>query len=151
MDIKKYSIQWGGKPLKIKFNRFAGQANGACTVRFGDTMILATAVMSDNKRDINYFPLMVEYRESMSAAGKISGSRFIKREGRPSDESVLSGRIIDRSIRPLFDDRFRNDIQVVITVLAYDKASDPDVAGLIGAAAAVMVSDIPFAGPIAGC
>ena len=151
MDIKKYSIQWGGKPLEIEFNRFAGQANGACTVRFGDTMVLATAVMSDNQRDINYFPLMVEYRESMSAAGKISGSRFIKREGRPSDESVLSGRIIDRSIRPLFDDRFRNDIQVVITVLAYDKASDPDVAGLIGAAAAVMVSDIPFAGPIAGC
>lgn len=151
MEIKKYSIQWGGKPLEIEFNRFAGQANGACTVRFGDTMVLVTAVMSDNKRDINYFPLMVDYKESMYAAGKISGSRFIKRDGRPSDESVLSGRIIDRSIRPLFDARFRNDIQVIITVLAYDEESDPDVAGLIGAAAATMVSDIPFAGPIAGC
>ncbi len=151
MELKKYSIVWGGRQLEIEFNRFAGQTNGACTVRYGDTMVLVTATMSDNQRDISYFPLMVDYKENMYAAGKISGSRFIKREGRPSDESVLSGRIIDRSIRPLFDDRFRKDIQVVITVLAYDQACDPDVAGLVGAAAALMVSDIPWNGPLAGC
>lgn len=151
MELKKYSIEWGGRQLEIEFNRFAGQTNGACTVRYGDTMVLVTAVMSDNQRDINYFPLMVDYKESMSAAGKISGSRFIKREGRPTDESVLSSRIIDRSIRPLFDERFRKDIQVIITVLSYEAKSDPDVAGLIGAAAALMVSDIPWAGPMAGC
>ncbi len=151
MELKKYTIEWAGRQLEVEFNRFAGQTNGACTVRFGDTMVLVTATMSDNQRDISYFPLMVEYRESMYAAGKISGSRFIKREGRPSEESVLSGRIIDRSIRPLFDDRFRKDIQVVITVLSYDPKSDPDVAGLIGAAAALMASDIPWNGPLAGC
>ncbi|MFA6475584.1 MAG: polyribonucleotide nucleotidyltransferase [Patescibacteria group bacterium] len=151
MDIKTYNITWGDRPLTIEFNRFAAQANGACTVRYGDTVVLVTAVMSDNKRDVSYFPLMVEYRESLSAAGKISGSRFIKREGRPSEESVLSGRIIDRSIRPLFNDAFRNDIQVMVTVLAYDPASDPDVAGLIGAAASLMVSNIQWHGPLAGC
>lgn len=148
---QRYEIAWGGKPLVIEFNRYAAQANGACTVRYGDTMVLVTATMSDNIRDINYFPLMVDYKENMYAAGKISGSRFIKRDGRPSDDSVLSGRVVDRSIRPLFIDSMRNDIQVIINVLAYEESSDPDVAGLIGAAAALMVSNIPWNGPLAGC
>lgn len=148
---QRYEINWGGRPLVIELNRFAGQANGACTVRYGDTMVLVTAVMSDNIRDINYFPLMVEYKENMYAAGKISGSRFVKREGRPSEDSVLSARIIDRSIRPLFIESIRNDIQIVVTVLSYDHASDPDIAGLVGSAAALMVSNIPWAGPLAGC
>lgn len=150
-EIKRYELTWEDRPLVIEFNRFAAQANGACTVQLGDTMVLVTAVMSDNIRDINYFPLMVEYKENMYAAGKISGSRFIKREGRPSEDSVLQGRIIDRSIRPLFVESIRNDIQVVITVLAYDGVNDPAVAGLIGAATALCCSNIPWSGPLAGC
>ncbi len=151
-DIKRYEIVWGNRPLVIEFNRFANQTDAACTVRYGDTMVLVTVVMSDTVREgIGYFPLMVEYKENMYAAGKISGSRFIKREGRPSDDSVLSGRIIDRSVRPLFDESIRNDIQVMITVLAYDPKNDPDVAGLVGTAAALMVSRIPWNGPLAGC
>lgn len=151
-EIKRYEITWGNRPLVIEFNRFAGQADAACTVRYGDTMVLVTVVMSESVRDgIGYFPLMVEYKENLYAAGKISGSRFIKREGRPSDDSVLSGRIIDRSVRPLFNDQMRNDIQVMINVLSYDKNSDPDVAGLVGTAAALMVSKIPWQAPLAGC
>ncbi|EKD76730.1 MAG: hypothetical protein ACD_43C00009G0009 [uncultured bacterium] len=150
-DIKRYELTWEDRPLVIEFNRFAAQANGACTVQLGDTMVLVTAVISDNIRDINYFPLMVEFKENMYAAGKISGSRFVKREGRPSEDSVLLGRIIDRSIRPLFTESIRNDIQVVITVLSYDGVNDPSVAGLIGASAALGVSNIPWSGPLAGC
>lgn len=150
-DIKRYELNWEDRPLVIEFNRYAAQANGACTVQLGDTMVLVTAVISDNIRDINYFPLMVEFKENMYAAGKISGSRFIKREGRPSEDSVLLGRIIDRSIRPLFVESIRNDIQVVITVLAYDGVNDPSIAGLIGAAAALSTSNIPWSGPLAGC
>ncbi|MBI2415323.1 MAG: polyribonucleotide nucleotidyltransferase [Candidatus Kerfeldbacteria bacterium] len=150
--VKRYELTWGNRPLIIEFNRLANQATGSCTVQYGDTMVLATAVISESTRpDISYFPLQVEYKENMYAAGKISGSRFIKREGRPSEQSVLSARIIDRSIRPLFDDRWRRDIQVVITVLSYDDSSDPDIAGLIGAAAALMTSSIPWNGPLAGC
>ncbi|MDP3971109.1 MAG: polyribonucleotide nucleotidyltransferase [bacterium] len=152
-NIKKYELEWGGKPLAIEFNRYAGQTNGSCTVQYGDTMVLVTAVMSESVRgEIDYFPLMVEFQESMSAAGKISGSRFIKREGRPSDQAMLSARIIDRCIRPLFTNTsIRNDIQVTVSVLSYDPSCDPDIAGLIGASAALTVSDIPWAGPLGGC
>lgn len=151
-DIKRYEITWGGRPLIIEFNRYAAQANAACTVQYGDTMILATVVMSETARDVDFFPLQVEFKENLYAAGKISGSRFIKREGRPSDMSVLSGRLVDRSIRPLFDeDGMRNDIQVVLNNFSYNKTEDPDIVGLIAASAAVAVSDIPWSGPLAGC
>ncbi len=151
-QIKEYSMEWGGRTLTIEFNRYAGQANASCTVRYGDTMALVTAVMSDQVRpDVSYFPLMVEFSEKMYAAGKISGSRFIKREGRPSDDAVLSSRLIDRAIRPLFTESISNDIQILISMLAYDEESDPDVVGMVGAAAALMVSDIPWDGPLAGC
>lgn len=151
-NIKRYEIDWSGRPLVIEFNRLANQSNAACTVQYGDTMVLVTAVMSEEARaDVSYFPLMVEFQERMYAAGKISGSRFIKREGRPSDEAVLSGRLIDRSIRPLFTEDIRNDIQVIISMLSYNEEYNPDVAGLIGSAAALLVSDIPWAGPLAGC
>lgn len=151
-EIKRYEMEWAGRPLVIEFNRFANQANAACTVQYGGTMVLVTAVMSEEARDdVSYFPLQVEYKENLYSAGKISGSRFIKREGRPSDDAVLSGRIIDRSIRPLFTEDIRNDIQVMITVLSYEEGCDPDVAGLIGSAAALMVSNIPWNAPLAGC
>ncbi len=151
MDVKTFTTQWGGRELKVEFGRYAQQAHGSCTVQYGDTVILATAVMSDSVRDgISYFPLMVDYEEKLYAAGKIKGSRFIKREGRPSDNAVLAGRQIDRSIRPLFDEKIRNDIQVVITVLSLDQDNDPSVPALLGATLALSTSEIPWNGPIAG-
>jgi polyribonucleotide nucleotidyltransferase len=119
-------------------------------VRYGDTLVLATAVMSGNQREgIDYFPLMVEYEEKLYAAGKIKGSRFIKREGRPTDEAILTSRLVDRAIRPFFDDRMRNDIQVVASTLSWDQENDSDIPALIGASVALSISDIPWNGPIA--
>src|SRR3989338_3591887 len=124
-EQKKFETQWGGKTLTIEVGKYAAQAGGACTVRYGDTIILATATMRQEVRDnMGYFPLMVEFEEKLYAAGRIKGSRFIKKEGRPTDEAVLNARFIDRAIRPLFDDRLRNDIQVVISVLSFDGEND---------------------------
>jgi len=148
--VKKFELDWGGKNLIIETGKFAGQANGSCTVRYGDTLVLATAVMSGNQREgIDYFPLMVEYEEKLYAAGKIKGSRFIKREGRPTDEAILTSRLVDRAIRPFFDDRMRNDIQVVASTLSWDQENDSDIPALIGASVALSISDIPWNGPIA--
>src|SRR4030065_527445 len=118
MEQKKWSLQIGGRILEVETGLLAGQANGAVTVRYGDTIVLATAVMSKNASRISgYFPLMVDFEERYYAAGKIKGSRFIKREGRPSEDAILTGRVVDRTIRPLFDGRMRNEVQVVVTVL----------------------------------
>ena len=135
----------------IETGRFAGLADAAVTVQYGDTVILATAVMSTKQREgVDFLPLMVDYEERLYAAGKIKGSRFIKREGRPSDESILTSRLVDRSIRPLFSYTIRNDIQVVLTLLSHDQENDPDILSLIGASAALAISPIPWNGPIAG-
>lgn len=140
-----------GKKFSMETGLLAQQANGSVLARLGDTVVLATAVMSKNVREgMDYFPLLVDYEERLYAAGKIKGSRFIKREGRATDEAVLSGRLVDRSIRPLFPDGMRNDVQVVITILSVDEVSDPDVAGINAASTALCISDIPFEGPIAG-
>lgn len=150
METKTYSITWGGKPLTIEIGKLARAANGSCTVRYGDTVVLATAVMSKDARPgLGFFPLMVEFEEKLYAAGRIKGSRFIKREGRPTDEAVLTARFIDRAIRPLFDDRMENDVQVMVTALAFDGKNDADVPGLIAASCALHISDIPWNGPIA--
>jgi len=147
--IKKFDTEWAGKKLEIETGRFAGQANSNCTVRYGDTVVLATAVMSKEPRDgVDFLPLSVEYEEKMYAAGKIKGSRFIKREGRPTDEAVLTGRFIDRALRPLFDNSIRNDLQIVLTILSFDQENDPDIPALIAASCALTMSDIPWAGPI---
>ncbi|MFH1890394.1 MAG: polyribonucleotide nucleotidyltransferase [Candidatus Kuenenbacteria bacterium] len=149
-NTQKFSAQIGGKELIIETGKLAGQANGACTVQYGDTVVLATACLSSSIRDgIDYFPLMVDFDEKLYAAGKIKGSRFIKREGRPADEAILSGRIIDRSIRPLFPKEIKNDVQVVTSILSFDNENDADVIGLIAASCALSISDIPFDGPIA--
>lgn len=150
LDIKRWSTEWGGRELIIEVGRLALQANASCTVRYGDTMILSTAVMSSQKSDMDYFPLSVEFQEKLSAAGKIKGSRFMKREGRPSDWVVLTGRIIDRSIRPLFDDRLRNDIQVILTPLSVDNLAETQTVGLIAASVTLSISQIPWDGPIGG-
>src|SRR5512133_2299529 len=149
MEQKKWSLQIGGRLLEVETGLLAGQANGAVTVRYGDTVVLATATMSKGASRISgYFPLMVDYEERYYAAGKIKGSRFIKREGRPSDEAVLTGRVVDRTIRPLFNSRMRNEVQVVITVLSIDGENDPDTLSVIAASAALAISNIPWNGPI---
>jgi len=149
--VQKFELQWGGKNLIIEVGKFAGQANGACTVQYGDTVVLATAVMAKTVREgIDFFPLMVDYEEKLYAAGKIKGSRFIKREGRPTDEAILTARLVDRAVRPLFDERIRNDVQVVVTTLSWDQENDPDIPSLVAASTALAISDIPWQGPIAG-
>lgn len=148
--LKRYEAEWAGRPLIIEVGKYAPQANASATVQYGDTVILATAVMGDKIREeIDYFPLLVDYEERLYAAGKIKGSRFIKREGRPTDEAVLTTRLIDRSIRPLFRDTIRNDVQVVITALSWDGENDPALIGLLGASVVLGISDIPWNGPIA--
>jgi polyribonucleotide nucleotidyltransferase len=150
-DIQRFEIEWGGKPLIIETGKYAAQANAACTIQYGETVLLATAVMSKQKREgIDFFPLMIEYEEKMYAAGRIKGSRFMKREGRATDEAVLVGRSIDRGIRPLFDQDMRNEVQVVLTVLAFDGENDPDVLAIIGASCVLHMSNIPWNGPLGG-
>lgn len=147
MNEKSYSVVVGGKTLTATFSDLTDQANGSVILSYGETTVLVTAVMSDRPSPMPYFPLSVEFEEKFYAAGQILGSRFMRREGRPSDEAILSARIIDRTIRPLFDQRLRHDIQVVVSVLAMGE-DDPDVLGVIGASLALSVSDIPWAGPV---
>lgn len=143
------TIEIGGKQLTIETGLMAKQAHGSVTVRYGDTMILATAVANKEVReDLDFFPLSVEYREKTYAAGKIPGG-FHKREGRPSEKEVISARLIDRPIRPLFPENFRSETQIIISIISADQENDPDILGTIGASAALSLSDIPFEGPIA--
>src|SRR5690242_10490247 len=138
----------GGRIMSIETGRVAEQANGAVLVRYGETIILATAVGSDEPREgIDFFPLTVDVEERMYAAGKIPGG-FIKREGRASEHAILACRLADRPLRPLFPKGYRNDVQIVITVISVDQENDPDILGIVGASAALSVSDIPFAGPV---
>ncbi|KLU40562.1 MAG: hypothetical protein AA931_03055 [Peptococcaceae bacterium 1109] len=146
----EYRRELGGRPLVLEFGEVAKQANGSVLVRYGDTVVLVTATMSKEPRQgIDFFPLLVDYEERMYAVGKIPGG-WGRREGRPSEEAILSARMIDRPLRPLFPDGFRNDVQVVVTVMSVDNNNSPTIAGLIGASAALTISDIPFAGPVAG-
>ena len=149
MKISKYEEEFAGKPLVIEFGRLAGLANGSCYVQYGQTAVLVTATMGKNPKEVDYFPLSVEYEEKYYAAGKIKGSKWIKRESRPSEEAILCGRLIDRSLRPRFNNKTRNEVQVVATVLSFDGQNDPDMPALFGASLALMVSDIPFGGPVA--
>lgn len=149
MSSKNLSVDFAGKELLFESGKLAQLANGSMMIKYGDTVILVTAVLAlEPRKDVDYFPLNVEYEERLYAAGKISGSRFIKREGRPSDTAILTARLVDRSIRPLFDKNYRNDIQVVITVLSYDLQNNPDVIATIGASAALMQAGAPFGGPV---
>src|SRR4030042_4779651 len=128
MKEETFSTKLGGKDLIISTGKLAELASGSVTVRYGDTVVLATAVVAaEPKEDVDFFPLLVDYEERLYAAGKISGSRFIKREGRPSDAAILACRLIDRPIRPLFPKAYKNDVQIIITVLSYDLEKDPDV------------------------
>jgi len=151
MAIERFETEYSGKRLVIETGRLAQQAGAAVTARIGDTMVLAAATMSGGARQaMDYFPLMVDYEERYAAAGKIKGPKFMKREGRPSSEAVLIGRMIDRGMRPLFPDGLRNEVQVVILPLSIDSENRPDIVGMIAATLAVEISNIPFDGPITG-
>ncbi len=148
--METFSMEVGGRTLTIERGKMAKQANGAVLVRYGDTVVLVTATASKEPREgVDFFPLTVDYEEKMYAAGKIPGG-FIKREGRPSNDATLCARLIDRPIRPLFPKGYRNDVQIVATVLSVEPDNAPELAGMIGASCALSVSDIPFDGPIAG-
>ncbi len=147
-EIRSFSREFGGKTLTIETGRVANLAGGAVTVRYGDTVVLCTATMARKPRPgTDFFPLTIDYEEKMYAKGEIPGS-FFRREGRPSTEAILSARLTDRPLRPLFPKSMRNDVQVVNTVLSVDKENEPDVLGTVGASAALSISEIPFAGPV---
>ena len=148
-EKKVYSYEWAGRPLTIEVGQLAKQANGAVLVRYGETAVLATATMSKSPKPLDFFPLTVNYEERLYAAGKIPGG-FIKREGRPSEHAVLTSRLIDRPIRPMFPDGFRNEVQVISIVMSNDPDCPADVAAMLGSSLALGVSDIPFEAPIAG-
>ena len=148
MQSKKYHLELAGKTLTAELTDLAGQANGSVILRYGETVVLVTAVMGNSEQsNLPYLPLSVEFEERFYAAGAILGSRFARREGRPSEEAILSARIIDRTIRPLFDRQLRREIQIVVTVLAVGE-DDPDILGVIGTSLALGISDIPWNGPV---
>ncbi|MBT9133337.1 MAG: Polyribonucleotide nucleotidyltransferase [Firmicutes bacterium] len=148
--MKKYSLSVAGREMTLETGRLAKQANGAVLVSFGDTSVLVTATMSRAPREgIDFFPLLVDYEERLYSVGKIPGG-FLKREGRPSEKAILAARLIDRPLRPLFPAGFRNEVQVVATVLSVDQNNLPEIAALVGASAALSISSIPFHDPIAG-
>lgn len=144
-----FSINWAGRKLSVEIGQLAKQANGAALIRYGDTAVLSTATASKEPKPLDFFPLTVNYEERQYAVGKIPGG-FIKREGRPSEKAVLASRLIDRPIRPLFADGFRNDVQVVSIVMSVDQDCSSEMAAMFGSSLALSISDIPFEGPIAG-
>lgn len=150
MEEKNFELELAGRKLKVNIGQMANQANGSVLVSYGETSVLSTAVMSKEEKDCDFFPLMVDYEERFYAAGKIKGSRFIKRETRPPDEAILAARLVDRTIRPLFSDTCRREVQVINTVLSYDSENDPDLVALWGSSLALAISDIPWQGPVSG-
>ncbi|AKO93797.1 polyribonucleotide nucleotidyltransferase [Priestia filamentosa] len=148
-EKREFSIELAGRKLTVEVGQLAKQANGAALVRYGDTVILSTATASKEPKDVDFFPLTVNYEERLYAVGKIPGG-FIKREGRPSEKAILTSRLIDRPIRPLFADGFRNEVQVISIVMSVEQNCSSEVAAMFGSSLSLSVSDIPFEGPIAG-
>ncbi|MBR7552937.1 polyribonucleotide nucleotidyltransferase [Allobacillus sp. GCM10007491] len=148
-EMKSFSIELAGRELTIEIGEVAKQANGSAMVRYGDTSVLVAATASSEPKDLPFFPLTINYEEKLYAVGKIPGG-FLKREGKPSDKAVLTSRLIDRPIRPLFADGFRNEVQVISTVMSVEQDCSSEIAAMIGSSIALCVSDIPFDGPIAG-
>ncbi|BFT73023.1 MULTISPECIES: polyribonucleotide nucleotidyltransferase [Paenibacillus] len=146
---KRVQMELGGKPFILETGRLAKQANAAVTVRYGDTVVLSTVTASSGPKDLDFFPLTVNYEERLYSVGKIPGG-FIKREGRPSEKAILASRLTDRPIRPLFPEGFRNDVQIVSMVMSVDQECPPEIAAMIGTSAALAISDVPFNGPVGG-
>lgn len=149
MTKQVFSTTWGGRPLSVEIGQLAKQANGAVLVRYGDTVVLSAAVASKEAKDADFFPLTINYEEKMYAVGKVPGG-FIKREGRPSTEATLTARLIDRPIRPMFAEGFRNEVQVTNIIMSVEQDCSPAMAAMLGSSLALSISDIPFDGPIAG-
>jgi len=147
VTVQRIDTQFAGRPFMLETGRLAKQAAGSAVLRFGDTMVLAAVTVSPNISTLPFFPLTVEYREKTYAAGKIPGG-FLKREGRPSDDEILAARLIDRSIRPLFPEGFKNEVQVFVTVLSADQENDADILGVVAASAALSLSTVPWNGPL---
>mgnify|MGYP003057023896 CR=1 FL=1 len=145
-----YSMELGGRTLTMEIGKIAKQANGAVLVRYGDTAVVVAVTGTKTPREgVDFFPLTVDFEEKMYAVGKIPGG-FIKREGRPGEQAILTSRLIDRPIRPMFPDGYHNDVQIVATAVSVDPDNAPDMPAMIGASCALSISDIPFEGPIAG-
>jgi len=149
-DIFSVTTEWCGRPLILEVNRVGFRTTASVVARYGDTVVLGTAMVGSRPVELDYFPLSIDYEEKFYAAGKISGSRFIKREGRPSDEAILIGRLIDRPIRPLFPKGYRQEVQVVSSVLSMDPSFRPDMVAMVAASAALSLTGTPFDGPVAG-
>src|SRR3989344_6252107 len=148
MKIIKQELELGGRTLTLEHGRFAEQASSAILATLGDTVVLVTVVAAPLKQELDYFPLTVDYMERLYAGGKIKGSRWVKRDGRPSDEEILTCRLIDRSIRPLFPKTYKKEVQVVAMALSVDSENDPKILAMIGASAALAASTIPWYGPV---
>src|ERR671917_1452843 len=148
MAVTTLSTEFGGRTLTLETGKLARLAGGAVTVRYEDTVVLGTANRSEPRPGLDFFPLTVDFEERMYAAGKIPGG-FIKRESRPSEAAILAARLTDRPIRPLFPEGYKDDVQLVLTVLSTDQQNDPDILGTIAASAALTISEIPFLGPVA--
>src|ERR1051326_5074543 len=147
-NYHKVEIEWGGRPLILETGKIARQADGAVLATYGETVVLATVVASKQPREgVDFLPLTVDYQEKTYAAGRIPGGYF-KREGRPTEKETLVSRLIDRPVRPLFIDGWRNETQVIVTVLSHDMENDPDIVALVAASAALTLSGAPFMGPI---
>ena len=147
--MEKFKLEIGKRELKIELRNLAEMAAGSCLVQYGDTLVLSTVVISEGEREgIDFFPLTVDYEERYYAAGKILGSRYIRRESRPSDEAILTSRLIDRAIRPLFPKDLKREVQIVVTCLSWDRENDPDIIGLIAASLVLSLSKVPWSGPI---
>ena len=148
---KKFETEFAGRKLTAEVGKVALQCNGAVLLAYGETVILATAAMGKEPRTgIDFFPLTVEMQEKMYAAGKIKGSKFVKRDGRPTDNAILDGRMIDRGIRPLFNQEIRHEVQLATTTLSYDEENSADVLSITAGAFAIHISDIPWNGPLVG-
>lgn len=150
LNRKQFKLEYAGRPLIFEVSGIAGQTNASVMATYNDSTVLATAVMSKREKELGYFPLMVDFEERFYAVGKVLGSRFVRREGKSSEEAVLSGRVIDRTIRPLFDQRMRREVQVVITILSLNEEEDLDFLALNAASTALAISDIPWNGPVGG-
>ena len=147
MDFKAYSMELGGRTLTLEFGKYAEQASGATFVRYGDTCVLVTATVAETPRPgIDFFPLSVDFEEKLYSVGHIPGS-WNRREGRPAEKAILTSRLIDRPLRPLFPKGMRHDVSVVATVMSVEQDNSPEIAAMIGSSAALCVSEIPFAGP----
>ena len=149
MKFVEKTLNLGGRDLKISTGKLAEQADGAVLASYGETVVLATVVYKDLEKDLGYFPLTLDYQERLYAGGRIKGSRWVKREGKPTDEEILSGRLIDRSLRPLFPKTYKKEVQIIIMVLSVDLENDPSVLASVAASAAVAITPIPWKGPIA--